>query len=161
MRVGIAGIGKMGAAIATRLRDTGVDVCVWNRTVERAVSTGLPVADNPADLARRSDFILSSVFDEKALEDVFYGPNGLIEGARGKLFIEMSTVRPMAQKTLALAIADAGGAFIECPVGGTTEPALAGKLLGLAGGAQVDFDRGRPVLERLCRRVELMGPVGH
>jgi 3-hydroxyisobutyrate dehydrogenase len=54
----------------------------------------------------------------------------------------------------------AGGAYVECPVGGTTGPARAGKLLGLAGAEAADLERARPVLDRLCRRVEHVGPVG-
>ncbi len=88
------------------------------------------------------------------------GADGLLSAASGKLFVEMSTVRPDNQVALAAAVRAAGGAFVECPVGGTTGPARAGKLLGLVGGEAADLDRARPVLERLCRRVEHVGPVG-
>jgi 3-hydroxyisobutyrate dehydrogenase len=50
--------------------------------------------------------------------------------------------------------------MVECPVGGTVGPALSGKLLGLAGGSKQDFARARPILELLCRRVDLVGPIG-
>ena len=160
MLIGIAGIGKMGAAMAERLRDTGEDVLVWNRSSEKAAATNLPVAQTPYNLAQDSDIVISSLFDEAAIDTVYRGPEGLIEGARGKLFIEMSTVGPGIQQLLAHAITQAGGSFIECPVGGTTQPARTGQLLGLAGGELADIERVRPVLDKLCRRVEHMGPVG-
>mgnify|MGYP001493697842 CR=1 FL=1 len=160
MRVGIAGLGKMGTAIAERLRDSGEDLIVWNRSREKAVATGLPVADTASNLAATSDVIISSLFDEAAVEAVYFGKHGLIEAASGKLFIEMSTIRPAAQQALERAIRDAGGAFIECPVGGTTGPARSGQLLGLAGGAAAHVERARPLLDKLCRRVEHLGPVG-
>lgn len=160
MCIGIAGLGKMGAAIAARLHETGEEVRVWNRSREKAEASGLPVADTPRDLAMRSDAIISVLFDAPALEAVYHGPDGLVSAARGKLFIEMSTVRPQTQEALAVAIREAGGAFVECPVGGTTGPARSGQLLGLAGGAATDVERARPVLERLCRRIEHMGSVG-
>jgi 3-hydroxyisobutyrate dehydrogenase len=160
MCIGIAGLGKMGAAIAARLHETGEEVRVWNRSREKAEASGLPVADTPRDLAMRSDAIISVLFDAPALQAVYHGPDGPLSAARGKLFIEMSTVRPQTQEALAITIREAGGAFVECPVGGTTGPARSGQLLGLAGGEAADVERARPVLEKLCRRIEHMGSVG-
>jgi 3-hydroxyisobutyrate dehydrogenase len=51
-------------------------------------------------------------------------------------------------------------AFVECPVGGTIGPAREGKLFGFAGGEKPDFERAKPVLDQLCRRVEYLGPAG-
>ncbi len=164
MRIGIAGFGKMGSAMAARLVETGAEVVVWNRTRARAEASGLPFADTPRDLAEQSDVVVTMLFDADAVEAVYHGASGgtdgLLSAASGKLFIEMSTVRPKTQVALAAAVRTAGGAFVECPVGGTTGPARAGKLLGLVGGDAADLDRARPVLERLCRRVEHVGPVG-
>ncbi len=50
--------------------------------------------------------------------------------------------------------------MVECPVGGTVGPALQGKLLGVAGGTKEDFARAKPLLEQMCRRVDLVGPIG-
>lgn len=160
MRVGIAGLGKMGAAMAARLVETGSEVAVWNRTRARANASGLPVAETPRELAARSDVVMTTLFDGAALEAVFRGADGLLAGAAGKLFIEMSTVRPETQAALAAEVRAAGGAYVECPVGGTTGPARAGKLLGLVGADAADLERARPVLDALCRRVEHVGPVG-
>lgn len=160
MRIGIAGLGKMGTAFAERLRECGEDLVAWNRSSERAAVTGLPVAATPHALAAQSDIVLASLFDEAAQEAVYRGPDGLIAGAARTLFIDTSTVRPAAQQALARAIADAGGAFIECPVGGTTGPARAGQLIGLVGGDPAHLERARPLLDKLCRRIEHVGPVG-
>ncbi len=160
MRVGIAGFGKMGAAMAARLAETGHDVVVWNRSRDRAAASGFAVADTPHALAEQSEVVMSSLFDAAAVEAVYRGADGLLGAATGKLFVEMSTVRPETEVALADAVREAGGAFIECPVGGTTGPARAGKLLGLVGGEAADLERARPLLEALCRRVEHVGPVG-
>jgi 3-hydroxyisobutyrate dehydrogenase len=160
MRIGVAGLGKMGASIAARLQETGESVTVWNRSRVKAEASGLPVAESPRELVERADVVISSLFDSAALRAVYHGTDGLLMGAQGKLFIEMSTVRPETQQALAAVVRQAGGAFLECPVGGTTGPAHSGQLLGLAGGEAVDLDRARPVLEKLCSRIEHMGPVG-
>ena len=160
MRVGVAGVGKMGSAIAARLHETGEEVVVWNRSKSKAAVTGFPVMDTPAQLAGACDIILTCLFDDAAANAVYFGPDGLIESASWKLLIEMSTLQPGTHRTLARAVRAAGGTFIECPVGGTTGPARAGQLLGLVGGEAADLEKARPLLEKLCRRVEHMGPIG-
>src|SRR2546422_3175503 len=71
---------------------------------------------------------------------------------KGKLFIEMSTVRPDTERRLAEKVKAKGAAFVECPVGGTVGPAKEGKLFGFAGGEAADVARARPLLDQLCRR---------
>ena len=161
MRIGFAGMGKMGAAMAARLAERGQPPLVWNRTRARAEATGLAVADPPRALAERSDLILTSLFDDAAADTVFHGADGLLAAdLTGKLIVEMSTLRPQTQAALAAAVQARGGAAIECPVGGTTGPARAGTLLGMAGGDASDVARARPVLDLLCRRVEHVGGHG-
>src|SRR5262249_38417821 len=84
----------------------------------------------------------------------------LAADAKGKLFIDMSTVQPHDGVALAEKVRAKGGIFVECPVGGTVGPARQGKLLGVAGGSKEDFALAKPLLEQMCRRVELVGPVG-
>ncbi len=99
MRIGVAGIGKMGAAIAARLIEVGHEVAVWNRTPDKAKAiAGATVAGTPAELLRRADVIISSLTDAAALDAVYKGPSGLLSGdAAGKLFIDMSTVLPATE----------------------------------------------------------------
>lgn len=160
MRIGIAGLGKMGGSIAARLSECGYEVIGWNRSSATAESCGLEVVESPVMLTRRSDVVISSLFDETAIKAVYFCDDCLLAEAQGKLFIEMSTTQPQTQIALAKAVRDAGAAFLECPVGGTTGPARQGQLIGLAGGEQIDFNRAKPILEKLCRRLELVGPVG-
>jgi 3-hydroxyisobutyrate dehydrogenase len=79
---------------------------------------------------------------------------------KGKLFIEMSTVRPETGQALAEKVRAKGAAIVECPVGGTTGPARDGKLFGFVGATDADFARAKPLLEQMCRRIEHVGPVG-
>ena len=164
MKVGVAGIGRMGAAIAERLLKQGHQVTVWNRTPAKAQALtqhGAAVAASPAELAAAADIILSILTDAAAIAAAYDGPAGLLSGnVSGKLFVEMSTVRPDTQRALGNRIKAKGAAMIDCPVGGTTGPARDGKLLGFVGGTDGDVARARPVLEQLCRRIEHVGPVG-
>jgi 3-hydroxyisobutyrate dehydrogenase len=164
MQIGIAGIGKMGAAIAARLIELGHQLTIWNRTSAKTkplADAGAQLAKDPADLARRTEAIITILTDAAAIDTVYGGPAGLLAAdVNGKLFIEMSTLQPQTQIVLAEKVRAKGAAFVECPVGGTTGPARQGKLIGLAGGNEADFARARPILEQLCRRLEYCGGAG-
>jgi 3-hydroxyisobutyrate dehydrogenase len=162
MKVGIAGIGKMGAAIAARLIEVGHEVTVWNRTAEKAKSVaGAKIARTPAELAQTSEVVISILTDAAALDAVYNGPSGLLQAnVAGKLFIDMSTVLPASEIALAGSVRGKGAGFVECPVGGSTGPARQGKLIGLMGAEATDAARARPLLEQLCRRLEHAGTVG-
>jgi len=162
MKIGVAGIGKMGAAVAARLIELGHDVTVWNRTPDKARSiAGASVAATPAALARNAETVITLLTDAAALDAVYNGPSRLLDGdVAGKLFIDMSTVLPATEVALAGAVRAKKAAFVECPVGGSTGPARQGKLIGLLGADQADAACARPILEQLCRRIEYAGPVG-
>ena len=164
MHIGIAGIGKMGAAIAQRLIEVGHQVTVWNRSAGKlkpVTDAGAAVAATPAELATSTEAVITLLTDAAAIDAVYNGPAGLLEGdVRGKLFIEMSTVQPHTEVALADKVRAKGAALVECPVGGSTGPARQGKLIGLMGAEPADAARGRAILEQLCRRLEHCGPVG-
>jgi len=164
MKIGIAGTGRMGEAIGYRLMDLGHELTVWNRTPGKTkglASSGAKVAASPAALTGNVEFIITILTDDPAIDALYHGPQGLLSGTvAGKLFIEMSTVRPEVEIALGAKVKQKGAAFVECPVGGTTGPAREGKLFGFAGAADADMARARPLLESLCRRLEHVGPVG-
>ncbi len=164
MRIGIAGLGRMGTAIAERLKEVGHDLVVWNRSPEKTkplADAGAEVAKSPAELATRAEAIVTILTDANAIDTVYRGRSGILAGGiAGKLVIDMSTVQPETEVRLAEEARAKGAAFVECPVGGTVGLARAGKLIGLAGGEEADVARARPILEQLCRRLEHVGPVG-
>jgi 3-hydroxyisobutyrate dehydrogenase len=164
MKLGIAGTGKMGSAIARRLLSLGHEVTVWNRTQERAqplLKDGAKWAATPAAVTAASEAVITILTDAKALDDVYFAGDGLLsQGAQGKLFIEMSTVPPAKQQEMGPRVKAMGASYVECPVGGTTGPAAQGKLFGFAGGDAQDLERAKELLGQLCRRVEHVGGYG-
>jgi len=165
MQIGIAGLGRMGEAIARRLIEAGHTLSVWNRSPEKArplEPAGAALARSPGELAAKVGTVITILTDAAAIETVYDGPSGLLCGnVAGKLFIEMSTVRPQTEIDLAGRVRAKGAGFVECPVGGTVGPARQGKLIGLMGAEEDDAARARPILEQLCRRLEHVGPVGN
>ncbi len=164
MRIGIAGTGKMGSAIARRLASLDHQVTVWNRTQARAqplLDEGMAWAASPRDLLRQADIVITLLTNEQALDAVYRGADGLFgPGAEGKLFLEMSTVAPAKQQEMAGHAAAVAAAYVESPVGGSVGPAKEGKLIAFVGGNEADVARARPLLEQLSKRVEHVGPHG-
>ncbi len=162
MKVGLVGLGRMGRAIAARLTGGGHTVTAWDRDA-RAVqaAAGLTLAASPREVAAAGEIVVSIITEDNGVREAFLGPDGYLAGdATGKLFVDMSTLRPMTARELAPAVEAAGARLIECPVLGSIPTAREGKLLGLAGGRAEDIDRARPVLELLTRRIVHMGPNG-
>ena len=164
MQIGFAGTGRMGAAMVRRLIDSGHQLTVWNRSADKLqplIEAGARAAATPKLLAEASEIIITMLSNAEAIDTLYSGASGFLTGpVKGKLFIEMSTVRPETQIALAAKVRAAGAQLVECPVGGTVGPAREGKLLGFAGGDDADVARARPVLEQLCRRVEHVGKIG-
>src|SRR3712207_3534009 len=105
MRIGIAGLGRMGSAIAERLMEVAHDLIVWNRSREKVqplLALGASAASTPAELAAQADAVITILTDAGALDAVYRGPAGLLSRDIGrKLVIEMSTVQPDTEMTLA------------------------------------------------------------
>jgi 3-hydroxyisobutyrate dehydrogenase len=112
-------------------------------------------------VAQAAEITLSVLTDAIAIDAAYSGPNGILSAnLKGRVLIEMSTVRPETQIALAAKVIAAGGEFVECPVGGTVGPAKEGTLLGLVGGEDLSVKKVMPLLQQMCRRVEHVGPVG-
>src|SRR5258708_38515545 len=150
--------------MAAGLRKGGHEVTVWIRTAanrQPLAEAGAKVAADPAADAAAGETIITLLTDGAAIDAVYHGPSGLLSGdVTGKLFIEMRTVPPGVETTLAPKARGKGAISLEYPVGGSTAPARQGKLLGLLGAEPADAARAKPILEQLCRKVEHCGAVG-
>jgi 3-hydroxyisobutyrate dehydrogenase len=163
-RVGVAGLGRMGRALAARLLERGVPIAVWNRTPapeRELVNQGALVVDTPSALSISSTLVLTSLADDAALEAVYRGADGLLSGPPGgRLFVDTSTVLPATARHLAEHAKRAGAAFVDAPVLGTVAPARAGQLIVLVGGSDSNVLRARAVLNNIARVVHHVGDVG-
>jgi 3-hydroxyisobutyrate dehydrogenase-like beta-hydroxyacid dehydrogenase len=162
--IGIVGLGRMGSAMAERLRDQGFDLIGWDHEAaanERAKAAGVRSAANAGAVAAASDLVISSITEDDGARRIFAGPDGFLQAdVSGKLFVEMSTLRPMTGRELAPLVEQKGARLVEAPVLGTIPQARAGTLFAMAGGRAEDLLRVRPVLEKLTRRIVHMGPAG-
>jgi 3-hydroxyisobutyrate dehydrogenase-like beta-hydroxyacid dehydrogenase len=162
--IGIVGLGRMGSAMAGRLREQGFDVIGWDHQAaanKNAGAGGLRIAANAREVAAASDVAISSITEDNGARHIFTGPDGFLQAdVSGKLFVEMSTLQPMSGRELAALVEAKGARLIEAPVLGTIPQARAGTLFAMVGGRAEDVARARPVLEKLTRRIVHMGPAG-
>ena len=163
MRLGIIGFGKMGRAMAERLIECGHDIAAWNRSPEKIDAVpGVRAASSPAALIADCDVILSVLANDAATEAVYFGADGICSDALdGKTVIEFCTMAPKRAQHLGAAVSAKGGAFLECPVGGTVKPARDGALVGMAAGDRNLFDAMQPLLGQLTRRLDYVGDIGN
>jgi len=164
VRVGFAGMGTMGAFMATNLVRAGFAVTVWNRTPGRAadlLELGAREAASPKELAQLSDIVVTCLTDTPQVNDVLFGEHGLAEGlAAGSLFIDCSTISPLSAQEMARRLSDLGVTMLDAPVSGGSEGARLGTLSIMVGGNQVDVERARPVLDAMGSTVTHLGAVG-
>ena len=162
--VGFIGLGIMGGAMAANLLKAGFDLTVWNRTPGRITplaEAGAAVADGPADVAARSDIIVTCVSDTPDAEAVILGPGGVIEGARpGALVIDCSTISPEATKTIAARLKERGVHLLDAPVSGGSEGAAKGTLSIMLGGDAAQVSRAMPVLQAMGKTITHVGGQG-
>jgi 3-hydroxyisobutyrate dehydrogenase len=163
-RVGFIGLGIMGGGMARRILDAGFPLVVWNRTASRAdalVQAGAERADSPAEVAARSDVIITIVSDTPDVEEVILGEQGVIHGVRpGALAVDMSTISPQATRNIAAALAEKGVEMLDAPVSGGSEGAAQGTLSIMVGGSTQALERARPILEPMARSITHVGENG-
>jgi 3-hydroxyisobutyrate dehydrogenase-like beta-hydroxyacid dehydrogenase len=162
--VGFVGLGAMGSHMATRLIGAGYALVVYNRTAERAeplARLGAQTAASPRDVVNRADVICGCLLDGAAVEDVYRGEAGLIGASRkGQVFIEHGTFAPDLARAVARELHASGAAFLDAPVTGGPEAALAGTLTTMVGGDGAAVAAASEVIGAYAARVCYVGPSG-
>lgn len=163
-RVGFAGLGIMGRPMARNLLRAGFPLTVWNRSpgpAQELAAEGAAVARSPAELAARSAVVITMLRDTAAVEQVVLGDEGLLVGLHpGTIYVDMSSISPLATRRLAEQLAARGVAMLDAPVSGGEVGAREGTLAIMVGGAAEALARVRPILEVLGSRIVHIGGVG-
>ncbi len=151
-KIGWIGLGIMGRRMAGRLCDAGYELIVYNRSTAaveefRQDHEGARSAVSAAEVAREADIIFTMLSDPAAVRAVALEPEGgLLVGARGKLWVDASTVDPAFSRELGGAARAAGADFLDAPVAGSREPAANGELVFLVGGMKDHLNRVEDML---------------
>jgi 3-hydroxyisobutyrate dehydrogenase-like beta-hydroxyacid dehydrogenase len=162
--VGFNGLGLMGAGFTKRLAAAGHDVIGFDVAAERveaARAWGVKPASAPEELARKADIICICVTTTAAVEEVVFGPSGIVAAGRldGKVVVDFSTTEIASAERIARDLpARTGASFLDAPVSGGPGAAEGGTLAIMVGGEAAAFELARPVLEAVGTAT-LMGPT--
>ena len=163
-RVGFIGLGLMGGHMARNVLKADYRLTVYNRTPAKAaplVSAGAVQAASPAEVAERSDVVITIVTDSPDVEAVLEGDHGLLSGARpGTTWIDMSTISPEVTRRLGDAAAARAVESLDAPVSGGPPGAEAGTLSIMVGGRQDVFDACLPLLQTMGKSIVRVGDLG-
>lgn len=151
--------------MASRLADAGFRLTLWNRDASKAdavaEAVGATTAESAAEVAAKTDVLITSLADDDALESVYLGDEGVVAGiGAGTIAIDTSTVDPQTIRRVGTAVDDTGAGFLDCPVSGSVATVQAGALTIMAGGEADLVEQVRPVLEPLSARIIHVGERG-
>ncbi|QXE33770.1 NAD(P)-dependent oxidoreductase [Streptomyces sp. GMY02] len=163
-RVGFVGAGVMGLPMARRLLAAGHRLSVHARSrakVAPLIEAGAESAETPAQLAADSDVIIGCLLDEKAVQEVYLGPEGIIAAVQADhLLVEHGTFAPRVARDLAERAAERGAGFVDAPVTGGPRRARLGELTCMSGGRAEHIEAVRPLLAAYCREIIHVGAAG-
>jgi 3-hydroxyisobutyrate dehydrogenase-like beta-hydroxyacid dehydrogenase len=159
------GLGTMGSGMASNLLKAGYKLTVWNRSAEKCepfARKGAGVADTPADAVSNAELVMYSLSNEEAVEEVVFGPKGILSGIReGQIAMDMSTVLPATSLREQEAYAKRGVDFLDVPVFGSKQESADAKLWIMAAGNKAVFEKVKPVLEHLGQTIHYFGKNGN
>src|SRR6266478_2345628 len=150
MEIGFIGLGKMGTPMARRLIEAGHQLTVFDtrkEAVDKFTALGAQAASSPKDVADRTETVLASLPSLQASLDVATGSYGVIEGARVKRFVDLSTVGSQMAVRIHGLLARRNIVQIDSPVSGGVSGAEKGTLAVMVSGPRADFDAIKPALE--------------
>ena len=163
-KIGFVGLGIMGRPQALNLIKGGYQVAVYARRAESMQplkEAGAITCASPQEVGAQCDVIITMVADTPDVEQVIFGDNGIALGAKsGAVVIDMSTISPVATKSMAKRLAAKGVDMIDAPVSGGEVGAVNATLTIMCGGKQAVFDKVKPILACMGKTITLVGDSG-
>tara|TARA_B100000795_G_C22792062_1_gene437459 strand:- start:794 stop:1660 length:867 start_codon:yes stop_codon:yes gene_type:complete len=165
MKAAFIGLGVMGYPMAGHLKNAGIDVCVYNRTAEKAQrwveEYKGSMADTPAAAADGSDVVLSCVGNDDDVRQVLLGDVGALSAMQsGALLVDHTTASATLARELNSAAAKKDVGFLDAPVSGGQAGAENGALTIMVGGEDSQYEIAKPVFESYSKFSKLLGPAG-
>ena len=164
-KLGFLGLGLMGYPMARNLLRAGHEVAVWSNTAAKAQKLAdaekVKFCATPKEVAENAEVLFLCVGDTGMAKDVILGANSIAEGVRsGSVVIDCSTIAVSAIRSIGQALKAKGVDFLDAPVTGSTPGAEGGNLTFMIGGDQGVFDKIRPLLEPLGKKIYFCGGAG-
>ena len=162
--IGWIGTGLMGKPMAKHLVDAGYTVNVNNRTQSKAqelIDAGCTWYDNPAELTKNSDVVITIIGYPKDVEEVYFGEKGIFnEISAGKILVDMTTTKPSLAVNIFEQAKKAGATSVDAPVSGGEVGAINGALSIMIGGEKDVVDQLMPVFDVFGKNMVYQGEAG-
>jgi 3-hydroxyisobutyrate dehydrogenase/2-hydroxy-3-oxopropionate reductase len=164
-KLGFLGLGLMGYPMARNLLRAGHEVALWSHTAEKAeqlaAEAGGRAMASPQQVAEAADVVFLCLGDTEMVTEAILGPQGVIQGARpGTLVADASTISPKSSRKIGKALKARGVDFLDAPCTGSTPGAQAGTLTFMVGGDPEVFEKLKPMLEPMGKRIYYCGRAG-
>ena len=164
MKIGFIGLGIMGRPMVCNILKAGYrEVLVWNRSqgaIDACVSYGA-AASTPREIGETCDTVITMLPNSPQVKEVMLGENGVAQYMKpGAVFIDCSSINPVASKEIAAVLAEKGVEMLDAPVSGGEPKAIDGTLSFMVGGKQAVFDAHRALLLTMGSSVVRCGEVG-
>jgi 2-hydroxy-3-oxopropionate reductase len=164
MKIGFIGLGIMGKPMAKNLIKAGYELVVLDRNtaaVDELVALGAESETTPKAVAAKSEIVITMLPNSPHVKEVALGENGIIDGAKeGTIFVDMSSIAPLASKEVAEKLAAKGIEMLDAPVSGGEPKAIDGTLSIMVGGKEELFNKVKDMLLKMGASAVLCGEVG-
>ena len=165
MRKGFIGIGVMGFPMAGHLSSNGFDVCIFNRSQEKAsnwvTQFNGSLCSSPLDMASQCDIIILCVGKDEDVKDVICGENGILKSIKpGTIIIDHTTTSATLSKDMNQILQDKKAYFLDAPISGGQAGAEEGKLSIMVGGDKQAFIKVKDILGAYSKFFKYMGSSG-
>ena len=163
-RIGFIGTGVMGTSMVKNLLKAGFEVCVYNRTKEKAaeaVSAGARWCGSIAECVAGQEAVITIVGFPKDVEEVYFGEQGILaSAAAGTYLIDMTTTAPSLAERIYAEAKEKGLHAIDAPVSGGDRGAREATLTIMVGGEEADVEQVRPILAAMGTSIVHEGKAG-
>ena len=164
MKIGFIGLGIMGKPMVHNLIKAGyTDVLVWNRNqsaIDTCVGYGA-VSASLREIGESCDVIITMLPNSPQVKEVMLGENGVASFMKpGSVFIDCSSINPVASKEIAAVLAERGVEMLDAPVSGGEPKSIDGTLSFMVGGKQEVFDAHKELLLSMGASAVRCGEVG-
>ncbi len=166
-KIGVVGVGRMGANIARHLNDEGFDVVsVYDVAHERAEELGTEIGATAsttlAQVTALADYVITVVTDDAAMRAVFSenSTDSLLTDAAGTVFINCATLSPAVHVEIEQLAAAQGAESLEGCMASSITQARDGTLYLMCGGKKETFEKARPILDSMSVSLRYIGEAG-
>ena len=165
-RIGLVGVGRMGANMARRLKESGFSVTAVfdvRKAVAQELATELACEAAPtlARVTELSDVVITVVIDDKSMEGIFSKTgDSLLKGAKGRVFINCATITPKTHIEIEKRANKAGASSLEACMASSITQARQGTLYLMIGGNEAVYNQVKPILDKLSTSLRYIGKAG-